>query len=360
MPVVRLRDRDAIVTNEGIIFRVLGYSHPTNFYACDAEYAPSNVFKSNSPKALRNKGERVFYKFYEDEAWSFLKNSFPQYIIFHGGLGKKIVGVYKDDISEIRKPEEKFRILFEQTFNDELIGALHNVVDLVKERAGLSLEDFGVFGSMLHGFHHPKFSDVDLTVYGTQKVSRLRQALHEMFMEHDSALKNEFESDQAVAGKRWLFRNLSVQEFVLHQRRKLIYALFDDAKSGRVIKTEFEPVRAWEEVVNECDSTAKVEQCGWVRLIARVIDDSKTPFMPSIYKIEPLNVLSGPRSVLDAVQVVSFIEEFRLQAFRDETVYVEGNLERVEKKNDSRYQITLTYCPRYYEQALKALTSNKP
>ncbi len=356
---MRLRDRDAIVTNEGIIFRVLGYSHPTNFYACDAEYAPSEVFKSDDSKAFRRKGERVFYKFFEDEAWSFLKNSFPQYLVFHEGLGKKIVGVHKDDISEIRKPEEKFRLLFEQTCCDELIGAMHDVVGLVRERAGLSLEDFGVFGSMLHGFHHPKFSDVDLTVYGMKSVSELRQTLQELFKENGASLKNEFADDQAVAGKRWLFRNLSVQEFVRHQRRKLIYALFDDAKNGRVIKTEFEPVRAWEELDDDFESTAKVEQCGWVRLIARVIDDSGTPYMPSIYEVEPLNVLSGPRSALDAVQVVSFIEEFRLQAFKDETVYVEGNLERLVKENGGCYQITLTYCPRYYEQALKTITSNR-
>jgi hypothetical protein len=44
-----------------------------------------------------------------------------------------------------------------------------------------------------------------------------------------------------------------------------------------------------------------------------------------------------------------------LQAFKDEIVYVEGNLERLEKENYSSYQITLTYCTRYYEQALKTV-----
>jgi predicted nucleotidyltransferase len=57
------------------------------------------------------------------------------------------------------------------------------------------------------------------------------------------------------------------------------------------------------------------------------------------------------------VRVFSYMEEFRQQARRDETVIVEGNLEEVQSPNpdDCFYQITLTYCPRYYEQVLKVL-----
>jgi hypothetical protein len=47
------------------------------------------------------------------------------------------------------------------------------------------------------------------------------------------------------------------------------------------------------------------------------------------------------------------MEEFRQQAQKDETVIVEGNLEKVASQKESFYQVTLTYCPRYYEQVLK-------
>jgi predicted nucleotidyltransferase len=60
----KLRDRDAIVTKEGLIFHVFGYSHPFNMHICDVEYAPAEIFKSNNPKALRSLANRVFYKFY--------------------------------------------------------------------------------------------------------------------------------------------------------------------------------------------------------------------------------------------------------------------------------------------------------
>jgi len=51
------------------------------------------------------------------------------------------------------------------------------------------------------------------------------------------------------------------------------------------------------------------------------------------------------------------MEEFRMQACEDEKVYVEGNLEEVTTPKGSLYQITLTYCPRYYEQVLKVVSS---
>jgi len=168
-----------------------------------------------------------------------------------------------------------------------------------------------------------------------------------------SPFKNEFETDKSIRRKRWRFRNLNPKEFVWHQRRKLIYALFKDEKNRRIIKAEFEPVKDWAEICSEYDSTIRIVQKGWVKMVANVADDSGAPFIPSVYLIEPVDVLNGPESAGEAVRIVSYIEEFRLQARKDEVVYVEGNLEEVIGNQKSFHQITLTYCPRYYEQVLK-------
>jgi len=61
---------------------------------------------------------------------------------------------------------------------------------------------------------------------------------------------------------------------------------------------------------------------------------------------------------LEAVRVFSYMEEFRLQAQKDEKICVEGNLEEVVSPKGRFHQITLTYCPRYYEQVLKVTASN--
>jgi predicted nucleotidyltransferase len=358
LALLRLRDRDAIITREGLIFRVFGYSHPQHAFICDAEYASANIFTSKDPRALRNGGNQVFYKFYNDEGWKLVFSKFPKYTVFHEMLSQKVVGVNHNDISEVRKPEERLRVLVETDPKDELHNAVQRVLNIVLHGSNLSVANFGVFGSMLHGFHHPKFSDIDLIVYGRKENAKMRETLQALYTDDLSGFRNEFETDETVKGKQWRFKNCSVKDFLWQQKRKLIYGLFNDAKSGRTIKTEFEPVKEWREIASEYDSKTRILRKGWVKINARVIADNDAPFIPSVYGIEPLEVLSGTRDALEAVRVISYMEEFRLQAQKDETVCVEGNLEEVVTPNGSYHQIALTYCPRYYEQVLKVAASN--
>jgi predicted nucleotidyltransferase len=352
-----LRDRDGILTREGLIFRVFGYSHPHGAYICDAEYASAKIFTSTDPRAPREGKSGLFYKFYNDEGMKLVAKKYPQYLVYHEMLGLKLVGVNKNAIAEARKPEKRLAALLEAGPTDELLRAMGQVLDMALENSGLKTHNFGVFGSMLHGFHHPKYSDIDFVIYGKAENAKMRQTLEELY-DSDSGLSNEFESDDAMKGKRWLFKNFDVKEFVWHQRRKMIYGLYDDrAESGRVIKAEFEPVKAWSEIQSEYAPEARIVQKGWVKIKARVTDDSDAPFIPSVYGIEPLEVLSGSRDALEAVRVFSYMEEFRQQAQNDETVIVEGNLEEVVSLNGSFRQVTLTYCPRYYEQVLKVAST---
>jgi predicted nucleotidyltransferase len=353
LAILTLRDRDAIVTKEGLIFRVFGYSHPADAYVCDAEYASEKIFKSTDPRAQRTGGDGVFFKFYDDEGWKFVSSKYPQYTVYHEMLGRRIVGVQKKDIAEARKPEEILRVLANEPPRDELIDAMQRVLATISNRSCVPKSDFGVFGSMLHGFHHPKLSDIDLVVYGIETNKKIRATLETLYADKHSGFTNEFETAKAMEGKRWRFKNFSVKEFLWHQKRKQIYGLFNDAKSGRTIKAEFEPVKAWSEIKSEYDLEARIMRKDWVRIKARVTEDVEAPFIPSVYGIDPLEVLSGSQAALEAVRVVSYMEEFRQQAQKDETVVVEGSLEEVVSPSGNWHQIALTYCLRYYEQMLK-------
>ena len=358
MAVLSLRDRDGIVTKEGLIFRVFGYSHPADAYICDAEYASQRIFMSTDPRAPRTGDNGVFYKFYDDEGWKFMLNQYPQYTIQHAMLGQRVIGVKHLDIFNVRKPETVLRVLAGQPPKDELVDAMQRVLSAVTQRTGLAKSDFGVFGSMLHGFHHPKLSDIDLIVYGIDTNRKVRELLETLYAEKQSAFRNEFETSKAMEGKRWRFKNYTGTEFLWHQKRKQIYGLFDDVKSGRTIKAEFEPVKVWSEIQSEYDPEVRIVRKDWVRIKARVIEDAEAPFIPSVYGIEPLDILGGSKAALEAIRVVSYVEEFRQQAQKDEKVIVEGSLEEVVSPNEnSWHQIALTYCPRYYEQVLKIVGS---
>ena len=354
MATLALRDRDAIQTEEGLIFRVFGCSHPKDAYVCDGEYASSKIFLSKDPRAPRTGRSEVFYKFYNDEGMKLVAKKYPQYLINHEMLGSKIVGVPQTLITEVRQPQPRLQDLLRAGPTDPLLAAMERVLGIATERSSVSAQSFGVFGSMLHGFHHPKFSDIDFTIYGKTENAKMRQTMAELYDDKDSGLRNEFESKNVMNGKDWRFKNFDIKDFVWHQRRKMIYGLYDDTKdSGRIIKAEFEPVKSWGEIKSEYDSKTYIMQRGWVKLIARVTADDEAPFIPSIYGIEPLEILSGPKEALEAKRVFSYMEEFRQQVQKDETVIVEGNLEKVESQSGSFWQVTLTYCPRYYEQLLK-------
>jgi predicted nucleotidyltransferase len=352
---LKLRDRDAIITREGLILRVFGYTHPKNAYICDAEYAPENLFKSKNPKAFRTDGTQIFHKFYEDEGWKIVKKNFPQYMIFHKPLNRNVLGVKLENIVEIRKPEETLKKILVKKPKDELLKAMENLLNLVTHHSGISAKNFGVFGSLLHGFYHPQYSDIDLIVYGKENIAQVRKTLKDFYQKSDASLRNEFEKNEAIKGKTWRFLNYSPKEFIWHQKRKAIYALFHNKQQQRTIKAEFEPVKAWKDIKNNKEELfgEAVMSRGWAKIIARIVDDRDAPFIPSIYKIEPLEIIEGEKKAREVTRIVSYMEEFRLQAHRDETVYIEGNLEEIKTSKGSIHQITLTYRPRYYEQVLK-------
>lgn len=350
---VRLRDRDAVETAEGLIFRVFGYSHPPGAYICDAEYASSKIFESKDLRAPRTGKGQLYFKFYNDEGMKLVFKKYPQYQVFHEMLGLNLVGVKEGAIVEVRKPEVRLQQLLETEPTDELLAAMERVLMISLSNSGLKTENFGVFGSMLHSFHHPKYSDIDLIVYGKKENAIMRKTLQTMYDDSQSGFHNEFEYVKAMEGKDWRFKNFAIPDFVWHQRRKQIYGLYDDKASERTIKAEFEPVKAWNEIKSEYDPRTCITRRGWVKLKARVTADDEAPFIPSIYGIEPLEVISGPKEAYEVQRIFSFMEEFRQQAQKDEEVIVEGNLEEVMSPTEQFHQVTLTYCPRYYEQVLK-------
>jgi predicted nucleotidyltransferase len=350
---LKLRDRDAVTTKENIIFRVYGYTHPPNAYICDVEYAPQAIYQTATPRAYRKapNQKQIYYKFYF-EGLRFVQKNYPRYMVFYAPFQKSLVGIKQKDIKEVRKPKERFKQLITSPPKDTLVKRLQELYTALETRMNLSINDFGVFGSLLHDFYHPEFSDLDLTVYGRKKLEKLRQLLQTLYEEQDSLLKNEFENETAIKDKQWRFQNYSPKEYVWHQKRKLIYALFKSKPSKRTIKTEFEPVKNWKEIRNDYRQQKRIVREGWIKATARITDDKDAAFMPSIYKIELLQVQSKVKAD-NIMRILSYVEEFRTQTERDETVYVEGNLERVTTPRECFHQITLTYGPKYYEQVLK-------
>ncbi|MEM2740379.1 MAG: nucleotidyltransferase domain-containing protein [Candidatus Bathyarchaeia archaeon] len=346
---MKLRDREYIVGAEGIIFRVLGYFHPPDGYICEPEYAPKTIFVSDNPRAPRGYPEISYFKFYGDEGLRFVEKNYPSYRVYVKPLRTYLVGVPSNLIAAVRKPQDRLAEIIEGDRRDKLLEDTGNIVEMVCEATGFNPSDMGVFGSILHNFHNPFLSDIDLVVYGSRNIVKLRECLSELYDAKEGCLRNEY--DFPLEKARWIFRNYSLEEYIFHERRKMVYAKYWDG--GRWVKVEFEPIRGYSEYCDDYMDIASIEKMGWVRLESIVVDDGGIYFMPATYGVEVTKLISGPRAALEASRIVSYVDEFRMQAWRGEEVYVEGMLERIARRGRVEYQVSITYCDRYVDQVLK-------
>ncbi|GAI47352.1 unnamed protein product, partial [marine sediment metagenome] len=131
-----------------------------------------------------------YYKFYFDGGLKFAMNHTPPYRLVHKPLDIEMVGVRDRQLSRVVRPELRLQELIE-TEGDPLIEACEEVLDLVTDSSSLNLGDFGVFGSLAHRFHNPRYSDIDLIIYGIRELQELRATLTELY--RGGPLRNEFE-----------------------------------------------------------------------------------------------------------------------------------------------------------------------
>ena len=265
-----------------------------------------------------------------------------------------MVGVDESRISRVVKPERRLQELLE-TENDLLAEACEEVLSLVTDCSSLKRRDFGVFGSLAHGFYNPRYSDIDLIVYGKKQLTELRETLGELYRDGD--LRNEFEDwSPRDPPAHWNFTHYSKEEYGLSQLRKRIYATYDSKGLNRRVKVEFEPVRSWDEITNEYDAINRITSLGRVEATGEILAGDEGSFMPSVYPVRLLGI-SYDVDCSEVHRIVSYVEEFRLQFEAGEIALIRGNLERVEGRDRVFHQITLSYGDDYFDQVLKLIGS---
>jgi predicted nucleotidyltransferase len=347
---MRFRDRDAPITHDGLIFRAYGYDHPEDACFCDLEYAPETQYTTDDPRAHRDGLPTKHYKFYFDGGIRFALSHSPAHALHHRPLNRMMAGVTIDQISRVIHPQERLQELL-RAEGDPLVEATREVLDRITQSSALSIGDFGVFGSLAHGFHNPRHSDIDLIIYGARQLRELRSTLGDLY--EQGSMANEYEGwTTSDPPTHWNFKRYTKEEYGASQRRKLIYVTTESEPLGRRVKIEFEPVRRWDEVRNEYPNTERIENLGRVEAVGVILSGDEAGFMPSIYpvEIEETSARTPPEEIR---RVVSYVEEYRLQLQEGETALIRGNLEKVTTSDGEFHQITLSYGPDYFDQVLK-------
>jgi len=335
------RDGETLLTREGYIFYVFGYKHPLNRVFAFLKYIPSNL-KSYFPiRFLRQKWKlgkielarpeklytaQNYRKFLET-----FRGRFPQYLYSCPYLNKEVLSVPYESIERVYLPSECLQKLFKRDKKDVLQEEAVELVSILSEESRVSLEDFGIHGSV--GLNmHSLYSDIDLVVYGSQNFRKLERTVDRLAEE--GRLKYVFTKKIDRARK--------------HRGRY---------KDRRFV---YNAVRKPEEITAQYGSL-RYTPIKNVTFSCRVVDDSENMFRPAIYQIrnyQPDDSASELTEEQVPTKVLSMIGYYRNVARQRESIKVSGTLERVEnvETGEASYQVvvgTATREKEYIEPLLR-------
>jgi predicted nucleotidyltransferase len=322
------RDRDFLQTSEGFFFCVVGALHPPERVISYIKYVPS---KSGIWGRDEKKFSRILQKYTIPnllQTFNYLETNYPHYL-FHSPVDNiTITAVPHQNIKEHFKPEEKLSQLRQAPQLDALQQKLVRFTRFLEETSGVREGAFGVTGSLLLDIHQPKFSDLDVIVYGVKDSWLLHKALSE-----NPYSEMPMKRLGGKALKEWCIRKaeqypLSPADASKIYERKWNLGVFE----GKWVSIH--PVKLESEVTGEYGEST-YHPCGQVTVRAIVRDNTNCLFLPSVYKIEDVKVLEGPQ-LGRVTEVVSYESLYDSLAENGETIQARGKLERVTNKGTSR------------------------
>ena len=305
-------DGDTFITREGFIFNVFGYEHPRDRVFAFLKYIPSNfkeLFKIRMLERTWRRGglelfraEKLYTaKNYQTFLQVFRKN-FPEYVYFCPFRRKEVISAPLNRVLEVFIPRDRLKTLIEAGKRDELQELTLEFVQLLSSEAKVSLEDFGVHGSIALNMHSAE-SDIDIVVYGSQNFRRVEAAVDKLVNEGvlTYIFNNRLDAARRFKGR---FKN---KVFMYNAVRKL------EEVKDKYGERQYTPLTP-------------------VKLRCTVVDDCEAMFRPAIYRIggyTPLGSVHIPRDMTPET-VVSMIGCYRNVARKGQQIEVSGMLERVE------------------------------
>jgi predicted nucleotidyltransferase len=322
------RDRDFIRTKEGFFFCVVGPYHSADRVFAYVKYVPAKMGKWRDKRTSYKRVMRAYTIPDLLQTFNLLKTRHPQYLFHSEIYGITMTAVPHDYILQHYKPEEKLAKILKTTKKDVLQTKLAEFLSFVSSKSGVPSNDFGVTGSILLDIHNPKFSDLDVTIYGLQNSLKVKEALTQAYAEPDSAVKR-FEDkilDDWCRKKAERFP-LSLKDTRRIYERKWNLGVFED------VMFSVHPAHFETELAEKYGDKTFLSE-GQVTLHAVVTDGSESLFLPCVYKVRDVRIIEGKHDGVDVTEVVSYESLYDSLATTGEEIVVKGKLERVHDNRD--------------------------
>jgi predicted nucleotidyltransferase len=228
-------------------------------------------------------------------------------------------------ITERYFPEDKLQTLFKSQALDSLQAATLDLVSLLARQTGVSKDDFGVTGSLLTDIHNPRFSDIDLTVYGRTNAWKMKEGL----TEGETFVRGRSEQRKRRTLERWVNNyHMTVDEAEEIYHRRWNYGRFNSQVFS------IHPVRKDEEITTRyCD--VRFFPHGIVEGRAEITDVEESLFLPGTYQVKRYKTTLGvDRGEIG--EVVSYDGLFAGLFDCGERIVIRGKLEEVIEREGGR------------------------
>ena len=330
------KDRDFIQTTEGMLFCVTDYLHPPDKYTAYLKYSPSPVGKWKKGEIFYRR-EMNYYHVREVTATvEFLEQNYPHYVHYCPVRGIRFSMIPHQYVKKYYRPEDRLAEIFAHP-RDPLEEEVCDMVTEIVAQAGIRVENVGITGSILLGIHDPRFSDIDLTIYGLENSRRIKT----MMQEHRSRrFRPENEEERHVwaqniaarfpltyaqarglADRRWRYGYFGQRYFSLHPTRQ-------------------------DEEIREQYGEHIYRGRGAVHIIATIMDASESMFLPAIYRVANVTILNrnveGITGEIEIPEIVSYEGLFCEVAEAGDEVEAYGKLEQIDGGQTCRLVVGTT------------------
>ena len=309
------RDRNFIETTEGMFFCVTGYLHPPDRITAYLKYSPvpKGKWKKNDTHYRR---ELPHYHVHAiSSTISYLKSHYPHYVGFCPVRHIEMSMVPKSFIKNYYFPENRMQQILHNpgdSLEKKVVAFAHDLL----HHAALHSTDLGITGSILIGLHNPRFSDIDLIVYGKENSLRVKALMKTIPVV--TGLENA-KKEEWISHKINIF-HLNPKEAQIFAERKWNYGFYDSTYFS------IHPTRTDGEIHESYGKIIYTDK-GVVRLRARVTDCSESLFLPAHYSLEVIQILEGES--VPVTHLVSYEGLYCDVFFEGDLIEVRGRLEQV-------------------------------
>jgi len=313
------RDRDFILTPEVFFFCVVGNIHPKDRVIAYIKYIQDDTGRWGRTRRFR----RILESYTTPSVkrtLQVIEEKNHEYLFKSDILSLAMSAVPLERIQKHFRPEEKLRNLLNE--RNEIDPLEEKAIKLVKEisaESGVPSRFFGITGSILLGIHNPEFSDLDLTVYGTENTFYIKEAMQSLYKQGGlRRFKGKYLDE-------WAERKATQFPHYPEEAKKLYKRMWNRGFFNGTLFS-IHPVKLNKEVKEVYGDRIYIPK-DIVTIRARITDTDEAFFLPARYGLDNVTVANRVQS---GITDVTSYNGFYCDLFKKgEYIEARGKLEEV-------------------------------